>query len=352
MMNGTRSRSNSQLDTPCIIGVDDSTINQRKSTKSTHPSYYNQIKHCLSLYRWLIYTITPLTAMYSLYVFIIIGNKCAMSANLKDLFVHTTSFLHNNHLEYFLDFGSLLGAIRDDGLIPWEFDIDIGVQSDDCSRIVDMSTQLNAQYKYHIYDQLTWIPQKYNPVLGFSGYITSPCARIYDENDQYYVDIYWYKKYSAHELLSGTAQHIRPNGDILHPQIPQSVPDEYYNTLTDNSEAVWCNDDGHTGDDKGGCRPDSWIYPLQSIRISIDPLTQVDVSVPAKSDRVLSAMYEDTWMIPRAKGYKFLVCGWIDSVNINIVTLVYVISVCIILYVGSQTQRYSLLNKPQNTNID
>lgn len=28
-------------------------------------------------------------------------------------------------------------------------------------------------------------------LLGNSGYMTSPCARVYDVNNKYYVDIYW-----------------------------------------------------------------------------------------------------------------------------------------------------------------
>ena len=35
---------------------------------------------------------------------------------------------------YWLDDGSLLGAWRDGGIIPWEFDLDMGVMLEDCER--------------------------------------------------------------------------------------------------------------------------------------------------------------------------------------------------------------------------
>lgn len=44
-----------------------------------------------------------------------------------DALVSVTKVLNDNNIPYFLDMGTLLGAIRDKSFIPWDNDIDIGV---------------------------------------------------------------------------------------------------------------------------------------------------------------------------------------------------------------------------------
>lgn len=62
-------------------------------------------------------------------------------AKYQSLALNTLREVHEickkNNIDYFLAYGSLLGAIRHRGLIPWDYDIDIWVRGEDIERFIN-----------------------------------------------------------------------------------------------------------------------------------------------------------------------------------------------------------------------
>ncbi len=54
-----------------------------------------------------------------------------------------------NGIPYYLMYGSILGAVRHNGQIPWDYDIDVGVPAEYAEKLIDaLKEQLPSEYHY------------------------------------------------------------------------------------------------------------------------------------------------------------------------------------------------------------
>ena len=101
-------------------------------------------------------------------------------------------FCKKNNINYWIDCGTLLGAIRHKGYIPWDDDIDIGMLREDYEKFRVLFNKNNtSKYKFHCYENDDNWYYTFGKVLDESTLLYEP-----DENGQIktaiFVDVFVY----------------------------------------------------------------------------------------------------------------------------------------------------------------
>lgn len=81
--------------------------------------------------------------------FLVTVDRKKVWAVVLDLLIEFDAVCKKHNIKYFLDGGSLLGAIRHNGFIPWDDDIDVTMPREDYDRFL----QLGNEFKYPYFFQ-------------------------------------------------------------------------------------------------------------------------------------------------------------------------------------------------------
>lgn len=175
-----------------------------------------------------------------------------------------------NNLRYWIDFGTLLGAVRHKGFIPWDDDIDTGMPRDDYNKLIEAfnSSTRNPDIVVRYYKN-----DERNSATSFIKIYHKKCPHLF-------VDIFPYDFYG--EKLSKNAQLIETNRikqerkNLENECTPGMSIEEILekiskyrekilknNTENENSDLVWGFDYGHRW--KNWFTPYNTVFPLKEI---------------------------------------------------------------------------------------
>ena len=85
-----------------------------------------------------------------------------------DILDYAADFCEKNNIEYWLNAGTLLGAVRHKGYIAWDDDIDIAMLRPDYDKFIKTFNEQSTRYKVHCFEN--------------DSECLQPFAKIYDEN--------------------------------------------------------------------------------------------------------------------------------------------------------------------------
>ena len=206
-----------------------------------------------------------------------------------------------NNIEYWLDYGALIGAVRHGRCIPWDDDIDVGMMREDVYRVADILEQ-NTDYKVEI---------KYAKQDGYIRYVRFmprwegvPC----------FIDIFIYDKCAECDEQSWQkhnnirAKIVARSREVFETveKLPAVARDKAVSDMLDSMLLEEQNELNPSRDGKNILwAADNFTYPRKNI-IAADtmyPLKRVKFGnvtcfIPNDAEKRLSELYGDIYTLP------------------------------------------------------
>lgn len=99
---------------------------------------------------------------------------------------YVDQFCRNNNISYWITSGTLLGAVRHKGYIPWDDDIDIGMKREDYNKFMKLfNGNLDSRYSFKCYENDHRYPYQMGKILDNRTVLYEP-----NEKSGYKISVY------------------------------------------------------------------------------------------------------------------------------------------------------------------
>ncbi len=240
--------------------------------------------------------------------------KQLRSCQLKQLAIlqEIDGICQKHHIRYWLDGGTLLGAVRHGGFIPWDDDIDIAMPKEDMKRFIHIAPTELSQELYLQAPQL--IPDSNEPVVKIRNLNSFYVEGSDDLNAQYpkglFVDIFPMENYPTlpRSFVKRITLGISKSYSILHKAHYYSLRSFaeffWFGAKYITFRAIWtivsvfCSKNIYisnilTNNGYGIMHRQDSIFPLTTIQFEGQTF-----SAPANPDAYLSDLYKNYMEIP------------------------------------------------------
>lgn len=239
-----------------------------------------------------------------------------------DLMQTVINICDTEKIDYFLIGGSLLGAIRHQGFIPWDDDIDIGMRRSDYQRFITVANRYLDPNTYFLQtgasdpdyalsymkllDVNTYIEEKNNVNNAFKGVFVDifPFDKIPDDDALRRSQMMHYKLEDAAILLRLNYNFVKtPLRNILKKKTAQQLAEvnaqkqdrEGYMRLYEQSDSrTYKNLASQYDYDK------EILSSAELTELVTTPFENMTVKIPQAYDQILTRMYGDYMQLPPA----------------------------------------------------
>ena len=109
---------------------------------------------------------------------------------IGDIMKYLKNYLEENKITYYMLGGTLLGAIRHKGFIPWDDDIDIGIPRDDYEKFInEISKSLPEYYQLHTYKNNSSHHYYFSRIVD-TRHSLKRTGSLVDRNEELWIDIF------------------------------------------------------------------------------------------------------------------------------------------------------------------
>ncbi len=123
------------------------------------------------------------------------GKLELLRALLKDMLREFDRICRKHDIRYFLSGGSMLGAARHGGFIPWDDDVDVGMLREDFNRFKEIApSELDPQYSYQSFSNKNGYHFFFDRITAKNTYFASRYSDGYEMPKGFSIDIFVYDR--------------------------------------------------------------------------------------------------------------------------------------------------------------